>query len=52
MGCLPVMLLFLAGFGCGYLLDGRAGALWGAAAGLCLGALLGVVVTRMLRGRR
>lgn len=52
MGCLPVMLLFVAGFGLGYLLGGRAGALWGAGAGLVLGALFGVLLTRMMRGRR
>ena len=52
MGCLPVMLLFVLGFGLGYLLDGRGGAIWGAGIGLVLGALLGVLLTRLLRGRR
>lgn len=52
MGCLPILLLFPLGFGVGYLLDGQAGALWGAGTGLLLGLLLLVLFVRALRARR
>ena len=52
MGCLPLPLLFLAGFGLGWLIDGASGALWGAGIGLVLGlAAMGWLV-RAIRGRR
>jgi hypothetical protein len=37
MGCLPVPLFFLLGFGIGYAVRGGPGALWGAGIGLALG---------------
>lgn len=52
MGCLPMPLLFLLGFGSGYLIDGRAGALVGAGLGLLLGLLAVGWLVRTMRGRR
>ena len=52
MGCLPLPLLFLLGFGLGYLLDGRAGAMIGAGIGLLLGLLAMGWMVRAMRGRR
>ncbi|HWU77825.1 MAG TPA: hypothetical protein VN043_15095 [Rhodanobacter sp.] len=52
MGCLPLLLLFPLGFGLGYLIDGNAGALWGAGIGFVLGALLMAFLVRALRARR
>lgn len=52
MGCLPVMLLFVAGFGIGFLFDGRTGALVGAGVGLLVGVLVAGLFTHMMRGRR
>ncbi|HEX5305368.1 MAG TPA: hypothetical protein VFW82_04710 [Dyella sp.] len=51
MGCLPVPLFFLLGFGLGELIDGDRGALWGAAIGLALG-LAGMGWFVMLLRRR
>ncbi len=51
MGCLPVPLLFLLGFGIGYLVDGQRGALWGGGIGLLLG-LAGMGWFVMLLRRR
>jgi hypothetical protein len=52
MGCLPVPLFFLLGFGIGYAIDGTSGALWGAGAGLVLGiAGMGWMI-HLMRGRR
>ncbi|NII10790.1 hypothetical protein [Oleiagrimonas sp. C23AA] len=42
MGCLPIIVLFIAGFGVGFLVDGRAGAIWGAGIGLAVGIIAGV----------
>lgn len=52
MGCLPLPLLFLAGFGLGWLLGGATGALWGAGIGLVLGLLAMGWLVRAIRGRR
>lgn len=49
MGCLPIIVLFLAGFGIGYVADGRAGAMWGAGIGLLVGLLAGIAVVLYLR---
>lgn len=52
MGCLPVPLFFLLGFGIGYAVDGAQGALWGAGIGLGLGlAGMGWMI-RLMRSRR
>ncbi len=51
MGCLPLIVLFMAGTGIGFAVDGRHGALWGAGAGLLLGLLAGTALMRLLRGR-
>ncbi len=52
MGCLPIPLLFLLGFGLGYAVAGPSGALWGAGIGLILGlAGLGWMI-RAMRSRR
>ena len=52
MGCLPVPLFFLLGFGVGYPVDGAQGALWGAGIGLDLGlAGMGWMI-RLMRSRR
>ncbi|UGB37139.1 hypothetical protein [Frateuria soli] len=52
MGCLPVPLSFLLGFGIGYVVNGTQGALWGAGAGLLVGiAGMGWLV-HLMRGRR
>jgi len=52
VGCLPVPLLFLLGFGLGYAIDGQRGAMWGAGIGLVLGlAGMGWLVV-LLRRRR
>jgi len=52
MGCLPVPLFFLLGFGIGYAVDGATGALWGAGIGLVIGlAGMGWMI-RLMRGRR
>ncbi len=52
MGCLPILLLFPLGIGVGYLLDGQAGALWGAGSGLLLGLLLLALFVKAMRARR
>ncbi|MBU6247498.1 MAG: hypothetical protein KGN77_07050 [Xanthomonadaceae bacterium] len=52
MGCLPLPLLFLAGFGLGWLIDGATGALWGAGIGLLLGLLAMSWLVRAIRRRR
>ncbi len=52
MGCFPVLALLLVGFGVGYLVDGRPGALWGAGIGLVVGAIAGVLVMWSLRRMR
>ncbi|WP_424683593.1 hypothetical protein [Frateuria sp. YIM B11624] len=52
MGCLPVPLFFLFGFGIGYAVDGAHGAVWGAGIGLGLGlAGMGWMI-RLMRSRR
>lgn len=52
MGCLPVPLLFLLGFGIGYLADGQRGALWGAGIGLLLGLAAMSWFVVLMRRRR
>lgn len=52
MGCLPVPLFFLLGFGIGYAVGDARGALWGAATGLVLGVAGMGWMIRMMRGRR
>jgi len=52
MGCLPIPLFFLVGFGVGYVVDGQSGALWGAGIGLLVGLVSTGVMIRALRGRR
>jgi uncharacterized membrane protein (DUF485 family) len=52
MGCLPVPLLFLAGFSLGWLANGSTGALWGAGIGLLLGLFAMAWLVRAIRGRR
>ena len=50
MGCLPVPLFFLIGFGIGYFIDGQHGALWGAGIGLVIGLIGMVVMIKAMRG--
>jgi hypothetical protein len=50
MGCLPVPLFFLAGFGLGYVANGQHGALWGAGIGLVLGLIGMGIMIRAMRG--
>lgn len=50
MGCLPVPLLFLVGFGVGYFVDGQRGALWGAGIGLVAGVIGMGIMIRAMRG--
>ncbi|MGA0587615.1 hypothetical protein ACO2Q2_10880 [Dyella sp. KRB-257] len=52
MGCLPLPLLFLLGFGIGHLAAGRAGALLGAGIGLLLGLFAMGWLIRAMRGKR
>ncbi len=52
MGCLPIPLFFLVGFGIGYVVDGQGGALWGAGIGLLVGLVGTGVMIRALRNRR
>lgn len=55
MGCLPVIFLFLAGTGMGWLCAEEAGAVLGAAAGVILGSLLAlglVLITHRKRRNR
>lgn len=52
MGCLPLPLLFLLGFGIGYLVDGPAGAMWGAGIGFALGACAMGWLIKVMRGKR
>jgi hypothetical protein len=49
MGCLPVPLIALLGFGIGYLADGRTGSVWGGGIGLVVGLLLAALLFRALR---
>lgn len=49
MGCLPIPLLALIGFGIGYLVDSRPGSLWGGGIGLVVGLALTVLVFRAMR---
>jgi hypothetical protein len=51
MGCLPVPLFFLLGFGIGYAVRGGPGALWGAGIGLALGLAGTGWMIRLMRGR-
>ena len=50
MGCLPVPLFFLIGFGVGYLIDGQHGALWGAGIVLAVGLIGMGVMIKAMRG--
>jgi len=50
MGCLPVPLFFLIGFGVGYLVDGQHGALWGAGIGLAVGLIGMGIMIKAMRG--
>ncbi|MBB5360877.1 hypothetical protein HDE76_004125 [Rhodanobacter sp. ANJX3] len=50
MGCLPVPLFFLIGFGVGYLVDGQHGALWGAGIGLVVGVIGMGIMIKAMRG--
>jgi hypothetical protein len=50
MGCLPVPLFFLIGFGVGYLIDGQHAALWGAGIGLAVGLVGMGVMIKAMRG--
>ncbi len=50
MGCLPIPLFFLIGFGGGYLLDGERGALWGAGLGLVAGLVGMGLLIKAMRG--
>ncbi|WP_183422317.1 hypothetical protein [Luteibacter sp. Sphag1AF] len=53
MGCLPLPLFLLLGFGVGYLVDGRNGSLWGSIIGLAIGlALAGWLLSAMRRANR
>ncbi|MEO7051050.1 MAG: hypothetical protein ABI128_05235 [Rhodanobacter sp.] len=47
-----MLLLFPLGAGVGYLVAGDIGALWGAGAGVALGALLMGLLIRFMRRRR
>jgi len=49
MGCLPIPLFALIGFGIGYLVDSRTGSVWGGGIGLVIGLVLMVVVFRAMR---
>lgn len=49
MGCLPIPLFALIGFGIGYLIDARTGALWGGGLGLLIGVAGTAVVVRAMR---
>lgn len=49
MGCLPVPLIALIGFGIGYAVDGRDGSLWGGGIGLVVGVVLAALLLRALR---
>ncbi|TCV92766.1 hypothetical protein EC912_106104 [Luteibacter rhizovicinus] len=53
MGCLPLPLFLLLGFGIGYLVDGRSGSVWGGGIGLLVGLLLtGWLLRKMRRANR
>lgn len=49
MGCLPIPLFALIGFGIGYLVDARPGSLWGGGVGLVLGIGLTALFVRAMR---
>lgn len=49
MGCLPIPLFALLGFGLGYLIDNRPGSLWGGGIGLLLGLVGTALVVRAMR---
>lgn len=49
MGCLPVPLIALLGFGIGYVAAGRTGSLWGGGIGLLVGVVLAALLLRALR---
>lgn len=49
MGCLPLPLFMLIGFGIGYLVDSRVGAVWGGGIGLVVGLVLAVLLVRAMR---
>lgn len=52
MGCLPIPLLFLLGFGVGRWLAGSRGALWGTGIGLLAGLMLAGAFIVLVRRRR
>ncbi len=49
MGCLPLPLFMLIGFGIGYVIDSRTGAVWGGGIGLAIGLVLTVLLVRAMR---
>ncbi|WP_213949947.1 hypothetical protein [Luteibacter sp. dw_328] len=49
MGCLPLPLFMLMGFGIGYAIDSRTGAVWGGGIGLVIGLVLTALLVRAMR---
>lgn len=49
MGCLPPIVLVLAGYGVGYFCAGKLGAMIGAGIGLALGLLVGIPLLLTMR---
>lgn len=49
MGCLPLPLFMLIGFGIGYAIDDRVGSVWGGGIGLLVGLVLTVILFRAMR---
>lgn len=52
MGCFPLLALFVLGTGIGYAVDGRAGAVWGAGAGVLAGVVAGLALMWVMRRSR
>jgi len=49
MGCLPIPVIALIGFGIGYAVGGRVASVWGGGIGLVVGVVLAALLLRALR---